>query len=841
MGSSDANSKPRATVVAGKKISGSSKAESAELGYQHTLMYGRYTSENLGQFAKDEARRIKLLEKKRRREDKMRKQELRERSSNRYLKGIKKGFSFVWQNTFARLGEDWVFLAILGILMAIISFMVDWGISICNKARIWLYLDLNYHVSVQYLAWITLPVCLILFSAGLVHIIAPQAIGSGIPEMKTILRGVTLKEYLTFRTLFAKVVGLTASLGSGMPLGKEGPFVHIGSMVATLLSKLQSFQGIYENESRSNEMLAAACAVGVACCFAAPVGGVLFSIEVTAVYFAVRNYWRGFFAAGVGATFFRLLAVWFQGHETLKPVFKTNFGGEFPYDPLELIVYAIIGVVSGLLGALFVWMHRKYVLFMRGNKKLNAFLQQNRFIYPALISWFIASVHFPLGFGQFVAGELTTHDQVVTLFSNFSWSKENFTVEEVTIMKHWINPYTGIFVNCTLFLIVTFLLSIVASTLPVPSGNFVPVFKMGAALGRVFGEAMFVMFPNGIRFSGEQWPIVPGGYAVVGAAALSGAVTRTISIAVIVSEMTGQITHIIPVMISVLIANAVAGVLQPSLFDSISMIKKLPYLPDFIPSSSAGAYNITVKDFMIRNVKFIWYGMSYTEMKTILKDNRTLSSFPLVENPSSMILLGSIHRQHLIKGLEKHIGRERRIQAAAVWHREAAARAQEEMERQQLIEMRARRPSRFEVVPVPSIITSKADSNDSVRSSDQMQFRDPALMTQGGSGSLLSPTCDGRPMKSILKKTNSFSLHNFGQSPSRFSPYMTVTGAESRVRNAFHAIFQKSATLQDAQPGDSVGGELNVSEAVLSPPQISVPKKTVQLPSCFYLASRTSD
>jgi len=45
--------------------------------------------------------------------------------------------------------------------------------------------------------------------------------GSGIPEMKTILRGVALKEYLTFRTLIAKVVGLTATLGSGMPLGKE--------------------------------------------------------------------------------------------------------------------------------------------------------------------------------------------------------------------------------------------------------------------------------------------------------------------------------------------------------------------------------------------------------------------------------------------------------------------------------------------------------------------------------------------------------------------------------------------------------------------------------------------
>lgn len=89
-----------------------------------------------------------------------------------------------------------------------------------------------------------------------------QAIGSGIPEMKTILRGVVLNEYLTFRTLIAKIVGLTFTLGSGLPLGKEGPFVHMASIVATLLSKLvASFQGIYENESRTSEMLSAACAV----------------------------------------------------------------------------------------------------------------------------------------------------------------------------------------------------------------------------------------------------------------------------------------------------------------------------------------------------------------------------------------------------------------------------------------------------------------------------------------------------------------------------------------------------------------------------------------------------
>ena len=98
-----------------------------------------------------------------------------------------------------------------------------------------------------------------------------------------------------------------------MPLGKEGPFVHIASIVATLLNKLvTSFKGVYANESRNSEMLAAAVAVGVACCFASPIGGVLFSIEVTSVYFAVRNYWRGFFAAVCGAVVFRKGLVFFD-------------------------------------------------------------------------------------------------------------------------------------------------------------------------------------------------------------------------------------------------------------------------------------------------------------------------------------------------------------------------------------------------------------------------------------------------------------------------------------------------------------------------------------------------
>ena len=63
----------------------------------------------------------------------------------------------------------------------------------------------------------------------------------------------------------------------------------------------------------------------------------------------------------------------------------------------------------------------------------------------------------------------------------------------------------------------------------------------------------------------------------------------------------------------------------------------------------AGAYDVTVRDFMVRDVKYIWYGMTYKELKSILKSNKHLGSFPLVEAPVNMILLGSIPRQHLYK------------------------------------------------------------------------------------------------------------------------------------------------------------------------------------------------
>uniref|UniRef100_A0A8C5IZD1 Chloride voltage-gated channel 2 n=1 Tax=Junco hyemalis TaxID=40217 RepID=A0A8C5IZD1_JUNHY len=531
----------------------------------------------------------------------------------------------------SRVGEDWVFLILLGLVMALVSWAMDFAIATCLQAQKWMYGGLDTNVLLQYMAWVTYPTVLITFSAGFTQILAPQAVGSGIPEMKTILRGVVLKEYLTFKTFVAKVIGLTCALGSGMPLGKEGPFVHIASMCATLLSRFLSlFGGFYE--ARNIEMLAAACAVGVGCCFAAPIGGVLFSIEVTSTFFAVRNYWRGFFAATFSAFIFRVLAVWNKDEETITALFKTRFRLDFPFDLQELPAFAVIGIASGFGGALFVYFNRKIVKFMRRQKAINRFLMKKRLLFPALVTLIISTLTFPPGFGQFMAGQLTQKDTLVTLFDNQTWTKQgiNDEFEYLGILEAWLHPRSNVFVTLVVFILMKFWMSALATTIPVPCGAFMPVFVIGAAFGRLVGESMAAWFPDGIQTDSNTYRIVPGGYAVVGAAALSGAVTHTVSTAVIVFELTGQMSHILPVMIAVILANAVAQSLQPSLYDSIIRIKKLPYLPE-LGWGHHEKYNVRVEDIMVRDIHYVTLNCKYRDLQQVLHSTK-MKNLPLVES-----------------------------------------------------------------------------------------------------------------------------------------------------------------------------------------------------------------
>jgi len=77
------------------------------------------------------------------------------------------------------------------------------------------------------------------------------------------------------------------------------------------------------------------------------------------------------------------------------------------------------------------------------------------------------------------------------------------------------------------------------------------------------------------------------------------------SSAVIAFEMTGQITHLLPVIVATLVGTITARYFGPSIYDSLIILKKLPYLPSMLPSSS-NAHRIMVEDFMEKDLLFVW-------------------------------------------------------------------------------------------------------------------------------------------------------------------------------------------------------------------------------------------
>ncbi|KRY13426.1 Chloride channel protein, partial [Trichinella patagoniensis] len=530
-------------------------------------------------------------------------------------KVYRKSLENVYEILINCMSSDWMFLAVLGILMGTFSFGIDNCVRKLRSFHFFLiYQSVKWGVVLQWCTWVGFALFLILFAAGLCHYVAPDAAGSGIPEMKTLLRGVVLKEYLTFRTFIVKVIGLTMALSSSLPLGKEGPFVHIASHLATLLSKWTIFMPHAQEDSYLNkEILAAACAVGVASTYGAPVG------EVTSVFFPLRNYWRCFLASLCSAIVFRLLTVAFAEAATVEAFCPTSFPAEFPFDILYLIPVCLLGAMCGLFGAAFIHLFKLWTKLIKQTKWVLNITKRSPFIYPALVVLFIATLNCPALYGKYFAGGLTSKESVEYLFQNFSWTNvpKNSTIND-NMNKYWSLEKTNLFLPLTLFTINMFWMTAMSITMAVPSGTFIPIFVTGAGFGRLFGEIIPMMFPNGLPTINDVPNITPGGYAVIGAAAFSGSVTRAISTSVVVIEMTGQTTYFLPTIIAVLVSNAVCSRLENSLYDTIICNKKLPYLPPIPPTSSA-VHMVTAKDIMIDTVHYLTLNTTLGEMVFLMR------------------------------------------------------------------------------------------------------------------------------------------------------------------------------------------------------------------------------
>jgi len=222
---------------------------------------------------------------------------------------------------------------------------------------------------VAFLALLSFNLLFALIAAGCAAI-EPLAAGSGIPEVKCYLNGIQLPRVVRVKTLLCKAFGVTFTVASGLPAGKEGPMVHSGAVIAAGVSQGKSntfgfdtscarFRD-FRTDREKRDFVACGAAAGVAAAFGAPIGGVLFSLEEGASFWSTKLTWRSFFCAMM--TVLTLFIVRNAENKFGKSENTSMFSfGEFyaleenesNYSVWELMLFIMLGAMGGFWGAIF--------------------------------------------------------------------------------------------------------------------------------------------------------------------------------------------------------------------------------------------------------------------------------------------------------------------------------------------------------------------------------------------------------------------------------------------------------------------------------------------------------
>lgn len=333
----------------------------------------------------------------------------------------------------------------------------------------------------------------------------PFARGSGIPQTKFAL--FINDGRIVFRTVFGKFFCCSASLASGIALGREGPSVQVGAGLASVIARNLGLQA-----KQVKALVPAGCAAALAAAFNTPIAAVLFSLE---------EIMGDLHAAVLGSVVLSAATSWMVLHLVLgdDPLFHVS--GYRLVNPAEFGVYAVLGVVGGLGSVCFV----KLLLGLR--------------------VWFMRLPKWTVWF-QPVAGGLT-----------------------VGLMGYFVPEVLGVGYNhvekvlngdIVLHLVVLFaVLKIVATAVCYASGNaggiFGPSLFIGAMIGAAVGGVAHTLFPGSTAG--------PGAYALVGmGAAFAGIVRTPLTSVLMIFEITRDYTIIVPLMISNLIAFFISHKLQ---------------------------------------------------------------------------------------------------------------------------------------------------------------------------------------------------------------------------------------------------------------------------------------
>jgi len=333
----------------------------------------------------------------------------------------------------------------------------------------------------------------------------PSARGSGIPQTKFAL--FIDDGRILFRTVLGKFFCCSASLASGIALGREGPSVQVGAGLASVIAR-----NLGLNPKQVKALVPAGCAAALAAAFNTPIAAVLFSLE---------EIMGDLHATVLGSVVLSSATSWMVLHLVLgdDPLF--HVAGYRLVHPAEFGVYAVLGVVGGLGSVCFV----KLLLGLRA-----------RFMrLPKWTVWF-----------QPVVGGLT-----VGLIGYF--------VPEVLGVgyNHVEKVLNGDIVLKVVVLLAV--LKIVATSVCYASGNaggiFGPALFIGAMMGAAVGGVAHTLFPG--------YTAGPGAYALVGmGTAFAGIVRTPLTSVFMIFEITRDYTIIVPLMISNLIAYFISYKLQ---------------------------------------------------------------------------------------------------------------------------------------------------------------------------------------------------------------------------------------------------------------------------------------
>ncbi|XP_068061222.1 H(+)/Cl(-) exchange transporter 5 isoform X2 [Anomalospiza imberbis] len=405
------------------------------------------------------------------------------------------------------------------------------------------------------------------------------------------------------------------------------------------------------------EVLSAAAAAGVSVAFGAPIGGVLFSLEEVSYYFPLKTLWRSFFAALVAA--FTLRSINPFGNSRLV-LFYVEF--HMPWHLLELVPFILLGIFGGLWGAFFI---RSNIAWCRRRKTTRLGK------YPVLEVFVVTAITAILAFPNEYT-RMSTSELISELFNDCGILDSSKLCEYVNdfnstkgddLPDRAAGPgvYTAMW-QLALALIMKVFITIFTFGMKVPSGLFIPSMAVGAITGRLLGVAV-----EQLAFYHHDWAIfsgwcsqgadciTPGLYAMVGAAACLGGVTRmTVSLVVIMFELTGGLEYIVPLMAAAMTSKWVADAIgREGIYDAHIRLNGYP----FLEAKEEFSHKTRAMDVMRPRKNdppltvITQDSMTVEDVETIVTST-TYSGYPVVVSRTSQRLVGFVLRRDLIISIE---------------------------------------------------------------------------------------------------------------------------------------------------------------------------------------------